>query len=42
MENYKIYHSVDTKHGCSSSPIILTYRGFKIIVIQRAYIREKK
>ncbi len=42
IENYKIYHSVDTDLGCSGAPIILTYRDFKIIGIHRNAIKEKK
>jgi len=42
IKNYKIYHSVHTEHGCSGSPIILTYRNFNIIGIHRCFIKEKQ
>ena len=43
IKNYKIKHKVDTDHGCSGSPIILTNdKDFKIIGIHRNYIKNKK
>ena len=42
IKNYKIYHSIDTEHGCSGAPIILTYREFKVIGIHRCFIDKKK
>jgi hypothetical protein len=40
--DYKIYHTVDTDHGVSGAPIILTYRDFKVIGIHRCNIKEKE
>ena len=42
IKNYKIYHSIDTDHGCSGAPIILTYREFEVIGIHRCFIDKKK
>ena len=43
IENdYKIYHTVDTEHGVSGAPIILTYRDLKVIGINRCYIKNKE
>ena len=41
INDYIIYHSVDTNFGSSGSPIILLSRNFKIIGIHRKY-NEKK
>ena len=35
-------HSVDTEYGFFDSPIIWTYRNFKIIGIHRSFIKGKK
>ncbi len=40
--DYKIYHTVDTDHGVSGAPIILTYRDLKVIGIHRCYIKNKE
>ena len=42
IKNYKIFHIFDTEYGCSGSPIILSYRNFKIIGIHRSFIKGKK
>ena len=42
IKNYKILHSVDTEYGFFDSPIILTYRNFKIIGIHRSFKKGKK
>ena len=42
INDYIIYHSVDTNFGSSGSPIILLSRNFKIIGIHRKYNEKKK
>ena len=42
INDYNIFHSVDTDNGSSGSPIILLSRKFKIIGIHRSYNKIKK
>ena len=42
INNFNIYHNVDTNFGSAGSPIILLSRKYKIIGIHRAYNKTKK